>query len=144
MHGESGRIDNLCANVRPGRCHDRARRAGVRCEVVARRPAHPITVAMAGAGAGREYIASVWQGYQRSMRGARLRARTASAEGTAGKHRRRARQQDLPGPGADDDPQRCFWSHRTALNFAGERLCEPLVLLRAWALIIVTRTEETD
>jgi hypothetical protein len=39
-------------------------------------------------------------------------------------------------------PSECFWSQRTALNFAGERLCEPLVLARARALIIGTRTEE--
>jgi hypothetical protein len=37
-------------------------------------------------------------------------------------------------------PSGCFWSHRAALNFAGERLHQPLVLPRA--LIIVTRTEE--
>jgi hypothetical protein len=36
----------------------------------------------------------------------------------------------------------CFWSHRAALNFAGERLHQPLVLPRARALIIVTRAEE--
>ena len=41
-------------------------------------------------------------------------------------------------------PRECFWSHRAALNFAGERLHKPLVLPRAWALIIVTRPEETD
>jgi hypothetical protein len=29
-------------------------------------------------------------------------------------------------------------------EFAGERVHEPLVLPRAWALIIVTRTEEAD
>jgi hypothetical protein len=39
-------------------------------------------------------------------------------------------------------PSECFRSHRAALNFAGERLHEPLVLPRARALIIVTRTEE--
>jgi hypothetical protein len=36
-------------------------------------------------------------------------------------------------------PSGCFWSHGAALNFAGERLREPLVL--PWALIIVTFTE---
>ena len=41
-------------------------------------------------------------------------------------------------------PGECFWSHRAALDFAGERLREPLVLPPARALIIVTRTEEAD
>ena len=39
-------------------------------------------------------------------------------------------------------PSECFWSHRAALDFAGEQLGEPLVLRRSWALSIVTRTEE--
>jgi hypothetical protein len=39
-------------------------------------------------------------------------------------------------------PSGCFWSHRAALNVAGERLHQQLALPRARALIIVTRTEE--
>jgi hypothetical protein len=59
-----------------------------------------------------------------------LRASTADALGS------RTCQDLEPVPA----PSGCFWSHRAALNFAGERLHQPLVLPRA--LIIVTRTEE--